>query len=59
MVIFEINKNIDSKSDENEEIEKPVEVSSQDSESDDQLSNPRLLKTLLFESTSINPLWSD
>ena len=42
-----------------EEVEKPVEVSSDDSQSEDNPEKAKLLKTLLFESSSVNPLWSD
>lgn len=46
-------------SDEGEEIERPIDVSSQDSGTEDQADKPKLLKTLLFESSAINPLWAD
>jgi hypothetical protein len=42
-----------------DEIERPVDVSSDDSRQEDVTVGPKLLKTLLFESSSINPLWSD
>ena len=45
---------------ENEEMERPIEVSSEESEHNQEVEQrPKLLKTLMFESRSINPLWSD
>jgi hypothetical protein len=42
-----------------DEIERPVDVSSDDSRQEDVTVGPKLMKTLLFESSTINPLWSD
>ena len=53
----DINENsIDSEND--KEIEKCIEIGSQE-ESEAEAHKPRIMKTLLFESSNINTLWSD
>ena len=49
----------EEKSEADLEVEKHIDVSSDDSGSENSPDGPKLLKTLLFESSSINPLWSD
>lgn len=41
------------------EVEKSIQVSNKESESENSEVEIKLLKILLFESSTINPLWSD